>query len=312
MAGPASPDPAPLSMTGFGSAQGPSAWGLLRVDVRTLNHRYLDVTSRLPRGWPPLDARIRERVAARLVRGRVEVSVVAQEFEATRRSVRLNAPVLRQYWEQLTQIQQELRSSAGLSLSDLLSLPEVVSVEEPPVEEEAAWAAVGPLLDAALDQAERMRRAEGARLWQEISARLGAIDSALERLQEENRRLSDLYYQRLLRRMRELVAMAGEGGGSPGLVEDEALRQRLAQEAAIAAERADVAEELERLRGHVSHLRQLAAEAAPGRRMEFLLREMDRELSTATAKAAQAGTAHLLIELRAEVERIREQALNLE
>lgn len=300
-------------MTGFGAAQGPSPWGLLRLEVRTLNHRYLDVTSRLPRGWPSLEARIREKVAGRLVRGRVEVNVVAQEFEATRRSVRVNAAILRQYWEQLTQIQQELRSATAFSLSDLLSLPEVVSVEEPPVEEEAVWAALSPLLDAALDQVERMRRSEGARLWREMAARLDAIEAALERLEDESRRFSEAYYQRLLRRVRELMAFLGEQErAAVPLAEDEAFRQRLAQEVAIAAERADMAEELERLRGHVAHMRKLASEPAPGRRMEFLLREMDRELSTATAKAAQAETVHRFIELRAEVERIREQVLNLE
>lgn len=308
----ASTAPAPASMTGFGAARGPSPWGALEVAIRTLNHRYLDVSCHWPRGWPSLDPLVRERVAARLVRGRVEVSVVAQELETARRSVRVNAAVLRQYWQQLTQIQQEIGSSVAFSVADLLVLPEVVSVDETPPGEEALWEALAPLIDAALDQVERMRRVEGARLWQETAARLDAVEAALGRLREQSGQFARLYQQRLEQRLEGLLASSAIITEGRRLLDDEAFRQRLAQEVAIFADKADVSEELDRLAEHVAHMRQLAAERAPGRRMEFLLREMDRELSTATAKVAQAEAVHRLIELRAEVERMREQIANFE
>lgn len=309
---PPSSGPAPSSMTGFGSARGPSPWGTLQVEIRALNHRYLDVASRLPRGWPPLEGRIRERVAARLVRGRVEVSVTAQEFEVSRRSVRVNAAVIRHYWEQLTQIQQELRSSAPFSVADLLSLPEAVQVEESSPDEEALWAALVPLVDAALDQVEQMRRAEGARLWRELEGRLAAIEAALDQLREQSQQFARACQERLLRRLQGLLAGSPEAAQWRAALEDEGFRERLAQEVALAADKADVSEELERLAEHVAHMRQLAGEPAPGRRMEFLLREMDRELATAAAKVARADAVHRFIDLRAEVERMREQIANLE
>ncbi|WP_324667640.1 YicC family protein [Geochorda subterranea] len=299
-------------MTGFGTARGPSPWGTLEVAIRTLNHRCLDVSCHWPRGWPSLDPRVRDRVAARLVRGRVEVSVVAQELETARRSVRVNAAVLRRYWQQLTQIQQEIGSSVAFSVADLLVLPEVVSVDETPPEEDALWEALAPLVDAALDQVERMRRVEGTRLWQETAARLDAVEAALGRLREQGGQWARLHQQRLEQRLAGLLAGSALITEGRRLLEDEAFRQRLAQEVAIAADKADVSEELDRLAEHVAHMRQLAAEPAPGRRMEFLLREMDRELSTATAKVAQAEAVHRLIELRAEVERMREQIANFE
>lgn len=306
------PSTSPASMTGFGAAQGPSPWGLLRVEVHTLNHRHLDVAVRLPRGWPALDSAVRESVGRRFVRGRVEVAVVAQDFEASRRTVRVNESVLRQYWEQLTQIQQKLQVARSLSLADLLSLPDVVTLEEPPVDEQAAWGTLAPLLDAALDQVQQMRHAEGGRLWQDIAARLDAIEASIGQFQRDLAgRFRDAYYQRLVRRVGELLNSGGLTS-LPGVLQDEALLQRLAQEVAIAAERADISEELTRLSSHVAQMRRLAAEVAPGRRMEFLLREMDRELSTATAKVPEAPGVHRLIELRAELERIREQILNLE
>lgn len=306
---------APASMTGFAACEGEGPSGRLRVEVRSLNHRHLDVATRLPRSWPALEARIRDLVAAHLARGRVEIAVTAQDLDPMQRTVRVNGAILRQYWEQLSALAQELGIATPLSLSHLLILPGAVESEERDVDEAAIWAAVEPLLQAALQQVLIMRRREGARLWKDVDARLQTVLDAADELERAIPSYMTSYGHRLESRVRDLLHATGAaatGGPADETMLDEQLRQRLAQELAVVAERADIAEELQRLRSHVWQMRRLAGEVAPGRRMEFLLREMDRELATATVKAPDPVVVHRLVEVRGLVEQVREQVLNFE
>ncbi|WP_324717666.1 YicC/YloC family endoribonuclease [Carboxydochorda subterranea] len=305
--------PAPASMTGFASIEEDGLSGRVRVEVRTFNHRYLDVVTRLPRAWQPLEPRIRDLVSQRLNRGRVEVVVDAQEPDNPQRTVRVNASALLQYWDQLTRIRQQIGVDAPLSLTDLLVLPEVVQVQEQPVDEEGVWGLLRPVLQEALEQVARMRRREGARLWEDVDRRLSTIDASLGEVERSLPRYMEGYHERLAGRVRELLkAVVPDSAAGPPVLDGGAFQQRLAQEVALAAERADISEEIQRLRSHIWHMRQLAGEPAPGRRMEFLLREMERELSTATAKAPDPAMVHHLVAMRGLVEQIREQVLNFE
>ena len=302
------------SMTGFGVGRADSPLGAIQVEVRSVNHRYLEVAVHLPRGLAYLEEPLIQGVRRRLVRGRVDVRVVAQDLPALQRKVRLRTAVLAQYWQQLQEIEQELGIPASSLVGQLLTLPEVVQADELQGDDPRLAQAADEALQQALDRLEAMRRAEGGQLWAAIDARLARIEGQLAWLQERAGEVVSHHAQRLQARVQALLASLS---GPPaqalaGLREDEGWQRRLAQEVALSAERSDVAEELERIASHVAQMRHLATQPAAGRRMEFLVREMDREASTAASKVASGPMVHQLIEIRWEIERVREQVLNLE
>ena len=298
-------------MTGFGVGSASGPWGSLQVSVRTLNHRHLEVAIHLPRGWAALEEPLARRVRERLVRGRVDVQLAAQESPGAQRKVRLQAPVLLEYWRQLQEIQQQLGLTSSLSIGQLLALPEVVRVDEPEPEDPQVTQAACRALDEALDQVESMRRREGERLWAGVEERLQAVERTLQFLRARRDEVVRHWAARLEARAQALLGQLA-GAAVAEAVRDEGWQRRLAQEVALWAERSDITEELDRLASHVGQMRVLATQPAPGRRMEFLLREMDREASTAASKAPSSEMVHALVELRWELERVREQVLNFE
>lgn len=302
------------SMTGFGTGRAEGPFGVLHVEVRTLNHRYLEVVVHLPRGLAALEEPLARTVRRRLVRGRVEVRVVAQDLPALQRKVRLQPAILAEYWQQLQQIRRELGIASSSFVGQLLTLPEVVQVEEPEVDDPQLVETACQALERALDAVQAMRQAEGEQLWAAIDQRLSQMELRLARLRA---RSAEVVQEHAVRLQARVEALLGSVGRTPAEVLaqlrcDELWQRRLSQELALMAERADVTEELDRLASHVAQMRQLATQVAGGRRMEFLVREMDREASTAASKVASSDMVHELIELRWEIERIREQVLNLE
>lgn len=300
-------------MSGYGACEASGPGGCVRVEVRTLNHRYLDLVVQLPKAWSALEEPIRDAVRARLVRGRVEVRVTAQDSGLAQRRVRVQSSVLAQYWRQLAQIAGELGVAGPPSLAALLSLPEVVVVEEAGVDDPQWVEAILGALAGALDQVEAMRRAEGARLWADIEGRLDRIRERLRRLTPRVEEVTQEAAGRLRERAEQLLQAAGcSFADRQSLASDEGWQRRLAQEVALLAQRSDISEELTRLDSHAVQMARLAQERAPGRRMEFLVREMDREAATAASKVVSSEMVHELVEVRAEIERIREQVANLE
>jgi len=291
------------SMTGYGSAtmeQGPLR---AAVSVRSLNHRFLDVTLHLPRRLQPLELEAREQVARRVARGRVEVAIQVGPNAVDAEGIVASRPVVASLVKALREMQVEFGLDGGVSVSDLVRFPGALErMEEVGPPAAALKEAVFGLLAQALDGLDEMRRSEGERLCRELERGLLAIEAGATSLEERSSASRDARVLVLRERLRVLV-------GDLGLEEP-----RLYQEAVRAVERHDVAEEIQRLRSHATLARELllADGEAAGKRLDFLAQELMREANTVGSKVQDAAAIQDVVRLKAEIERFREQVQNVE
>jgi len=294
------------SMTSFGRARGPLDERMsASIVMRTVNHRSLDVVVRtnVRDEVPELDAAVRAVVGESFARGRVTVQVGLDRTGGAGQALRVDGDALVGLVEQLSGLRLPAAVDDALRLGDLLALPGVVAAgPEETVLDEAALAALSGLVGEACREALAMRRDEGARLLVQIEAELDTVVAFLDWLEPLRDTMRMRLLERLTVRMRELVETAGA-------VEPD----RLAQEAALAADRADVAEEAVRLRSHLVQFRERLGAGGPvGRALDFLCQEIQRELNTLGAKCREVGVAERLVDAKTAVERVREQVQNLE
>jgi uncharacterized protein (TIGR00255 family) len=290
------------SMTGFGSASLETAALRATVTVRSVNHRFLDLTLHLPRRLQPLEAEAKERVAAAVVRGRVEVSIQASLADGATEAVVASRPLVASLVRTLREVQSEFGLEGGVSVADIVRFPGALERIEGPVEiPEGARGALAGLLARALEALDEMRRAEGERLRAELERLLLAIEGAAARIEARSSESRELRQATLLERVR---ALTGELGLDDG---------RLYQEIVRAVERHDVTEEVHRLRNHAASSRELlASEGASGKRLDFLAQELMREANTVGSKIQDAAAIREVVDLKAEIERLREQVQNVE
>lgn len=294
------------SMTGYGAARAGLADGrVLRAEIRTVNHRHLSVSARLPRGWEGLEGKVVEKVRAAFARGSVSLSVACDgSGRAVGGSPGLDMDRARRYADLLREARAELGLKGRVRLGTLAGLPGVLRVEAPPaapVDEDGLFECV----DSALHGAVAMREAEGRRLERELRA-------GLARIVEELDAVEAAAPGRLLRerdRLRKRVAMLS---GTADVDED-----RLAREIAYLAERWDIAEEMVRLRSHVALFLESLGGGGPrgdraGKRLGFVVQEMYREANTVGSKANDAAISASSVAVKEELERIREQLENVE
>lgn len=289
------------SMTGYGRSEVHHAQLALTVEARSVNHRYLDVSLRYPRLYAPLEARMKQRVSAHFTRGRIDITIAQQESPATRRTLALDHTLAQQYYESLQHLQEALHLPGTIDLSLIASLRDVFKVEEPSEDVEEAWDVIAQGLDTALQALQSMRRHEGEVLSRDFHMRLQAMARPIEVIRQRVPQVVVDYRQRLEQRVKDLFDQF------------EIDPNRLAQEAILLAERADITEELTRLEAHMQACtRLLSASEAVGRKIEFLVQEMHREVNTIGSKSNDTTIAHSVVELKSELERIREQIQNIE
>lgn len=289
-------------MTGFGRSTRTSDDGAVELacELRSVNQRGLDVKLRLPRELSPFEPRVLSRVRHRFDRGRIDVAVTRKAEASARGGLSVDVGAARRLVESLRAFADDEGLTAELRASDLLLRQELFVVEEVPEDDEATWSLLEAALDGAMDDLEESRRREGEGLLKDFQGRLercaSLVDEVRERAADTPARIRD----RLSQRLAELEL----GNVDP---------DRLAQEVALLAERADVSEELARLAVHLEHFEKLAeSDASVGRKLDFLCQELNREANTVGSKCSDAPTAHLVVELKAEIERIREQVQNVE
>ena len=270
-----------------------------------MNQRHLDARVRLPRALANLEHELRARIQERFHRGKIDCSVAAPGGENLAPRLEMDREAARAYLRFARALEAEEGVSSTMGSAELLALPGVARLIEPEWPGDDLRRAVLPALDAALDGLAAMRTAEGEALARELDARLARLGEWVDSLAARAGDVQQAVRERLRRRARQLEAEVG--------AIDEA---RLHQELALAADRFDVTEEIVRLRSHVEQFRKLLAAAGPGqpagRRLDFLLQEMAREANTLGAKGADADSAHVVVELKAELERMREQVQNVE
>lgn len=289
------------SMTGYGRSEVHDAQLTLTVEARSVNHRYLDIALRYPRLYAPLEARMKQRVSAHFSRGRIDITLVPQESPEGRRALSLDHVLAQQYYDALQHLQESLGLPGVIDVSLIASLRDVFKVEEPSEDIESAWDIIAQGLDAALQALQSMRRQEGEALCRDFHLRLQAMAQQIQAIRQRVPPVVVEYRQRLEQRVKELFDQF------------EIDPNRLAQEAILFAERADITEELTRLEAHMQACtRLLASSEAVGRKIEFLVQEMHREVNTIGSKSNDTAIAHSVVDLKSELERIREQIQNIE
>ena len=289
------------SMTGFGSAAGLWAGRTVTVEIKSVNSRFREVAARLPKVCAPLEEAVKKLVAARLERGRIDLWVQLGDAEARPPAVRVDYELARALAERLNDIRERLHLAGAVTLDHLLALGVVGRAEEPAPDQEELRAAVEPLVRAAVDSLVSMREAEGRLLGRDLAGRLTLLEGLNRRVGEAAAKAPGALLARLASRLAELKA---------GLAVDP---NRLAQEAALLADRADITEEVVRLGSHLAGFRRLLESPEPvGRRLDFLLQEMGREVNTMGSKAQDLDLTGLVLDMKAELEKIREQVQNIE
>jgi uncharacterized protein (TIGR00255 family) len=293
------------SMTGFGRASVARQGIVFEIETRSVNHRYLDVRVKLPRLLASLEAEVRSRIQERFERGKVDLAVVSPEGAAPAPRLEVDLEAARSYLRAAERLREDEEVEGRLDVATLLALPGVARFAEPDVLDETLRRELLAAVDASLEAVSAMRGAEGAALERDLLARAGRVAELADALEARAESVAEAVRARLRKRAEQLARDTG--------LYDEA---RLTQEITIAADRMDVTEELVRLRSHVEQLRRTVASGGPGhavgRRLDFLLQELGREANTVGSKAADAPVAHLVVELKSELGRLREQVQNVE
>jgi uncharacterized protein (TIGR00255 family) len=293
------------SMTGFGKASFEVEGIGFDVEARSVNHRHLDARVRLPRLLGDCEAEAKARIRERLQRGKVDcnVSVSGAGSEVSR--LEIDYSVVDQYVQAAAELRERFGLLGTLDVVAILSMPGVTRFSDAGLSDEGAAEALLGALDRALDALDAMRVSEGASLAADVGARLERIVVLVGELESRSELVQQAVRDKLKKRAEQLQQETG--------LLDEA---RLHQEVVIAADRLDICEELARLGSHVEQFRSALAEAGPdhpiGRRLDFLLQEFGREANTVGSKANDASLAHRVVELKTEIERIREQVQNIE
>ncbi len=289
----------PLSMTAFGRGEAGGDRSLV-VELRSVNHRHLDVKVKLPREYAALEERVKKELGATFSRGHIEATITQGQAVSARRA-KVNLELAGQYLRCLTELQTTFELKGKPSLALLAALPDVLGDEESSADLEAVWQGLLPALRQAIAASLTMRAEEGQALKHDLLTRLAAFETTVAAIAG---RIPDLVARREAT-LRERLAVLLQG------VELDPLRQ--AQEVAIMADRYDVTEELVRLNSHIQQFRRLMEIDEPsGRRLDFLLQEFLREINTLASKINDTAVTHQTVELKNEVEKIREQVQNLE
>lgn len=290
-------------MTGYGCGEGAHDGCKVTVEISSVNRKQAEVSVNLPRDLDVLEARIRDEIHRRLSRGRVSVRVTVHQGEARRAGrVRINHALAGAYAREFAVLAEELRLEGRPSLDVILRAPGVLDVDDEVEDAEAFWPALSAALADALEQLVRMREQEGTFLARDLEARLKILREHVHAVREQAPRVAETYR----RQLHERIAAAGVLLGA----EDQ---DRLLKEVAMFADRSDITEELTRLMCHFTHFEECLTSAEPtGRALDFLAQEMNREVNTVGSKANDALIARHVVQLKAELERIREQAQNIE
>jgi uncharacterized protein (TIGR00255 family) len=290
------------SMTGFGRGAASGDEFAVAVEIKTVNNRFLDIHLRLSQELSPLEMMIRKRVGARLSRGRVDLNINFERTGAT--TYEVNRPLIAGYVSAMRDIQQQFNLAGDIDVSSVARLPGALAPARDGLDE-LNTAGLERALDEALDSLELMRENEGAALAAEMRMRLTNIEAAVPVIEAAAAGLADAYRQRLQKRIGELIAR-----GDQAIELDSG---RLAQEVAYLADRSDISEELARLRSHLEQFRAaIDAEGEVGKRLDFLLQELNREANTVLSKSTEIAIKDAGLAIKAEVEKLREQVQNVE
>lgn len=289
------------SMTGYGRSQKILNGRDILVEIRSVNHRYYEYSSRIPRAYAYIDDKLKALLKSGISRGKVEVSVTINNIEGRDTEIAINKGVAEGYVKALRSVAEELGLKDDLALSNLTKLPDVFTIQKTPDNEEEIWSDVSQVASEALERFVSMRITEGEKLRSDILEKADFILSMVAKVEELSPRTVENYRNRLYQKLSEVL-------------EDKNVdEQRIVTEAAIFSEKVAVDEETVRLRSHIGQLKaMLSSEETIGRKLDFIVQEMNRETNTIGSKAQDLDITRIVVDVKAEIEKIREQIQNIE
>jgi uncharacterized protein (TIGR00255 family) len=290
------------SMTGFATAERTIQEITVSADIHAYNSKHLDVALRVPSGYMLLEEKMKACIAERIARGRMEVKIQIKDQSEGAVAFEIDHMRARAIQSALTQLKNEYDLQNDISLELLMSVGGIIKPVETVTESESIWPVIKECLIVALDNLEAMQKKEGDFIAGDLSKRLDYIEDCIEEIENDSADLLYYYQQRLRERISTLTRDIVEI--DPG---------RLAQEAAFLADRSDISEEIVRAKSHVRQFRHIMDSEEPGgRKLNFLLQELHREFNTMGSKIGQADTSHRIVDVKSELEKIREQIQNVE
>ena len=289
------------SMTGYGGAKGQHGGIAVTAELKSVNNRHLDTSVRLPRSCMFAEESVRAAVANVITRGKVDIFITVDTSQAEEVTIAVNETMAEAYVKAARLAAEKFGVKDDMTATALLRMPEVISTERSDTEQSAVADAIGAVLGEALAHFDEMRTREGDKLSADIRGKLDAIETMVSAVEQRSPETVREYRERLFAKMQETL---GETGIDEG---------RILQEAAIYADRVAVDEETVRLRSHIAQFRLMLDGGSPvGRKLDFLVQEMNREINTTGSKCADSAIAETVIAMKAELEKIREQIQNIE
>lgn len=288
------------SMTGYGRFRLSKDGREMTVEVKSVNHRFLDISSKLPRNLSFLDDSLRKEIAEQLSRGHIDVFVNYSNMRDDAKEVRIDLPLALSYLKTVRELKETADVPGELSVTDFIRLPDVLSIIEAEEDQQAVRELFVSAIRGALTSLVKMRRDEGEHLKKDILDKLNRITQIRESISKRAPEIVKGYQEKLAQRLAKLV---------DGQIDE----SRFITEVAIFADRAAIDEELVRLESHVLQVRNTVGENNPvGKKLDFLVQEMNREFNTIGSKAMDAEIAQLVVEAKGEIEKLREQVQNVE
>jgi uncharacterized protein (TIGR00255 family) len=289
------------SMTGFGRGEGDTSLGKMVVESRSVNHRYCDISIKLPKGLSLFENRIKEIIRSQVSRGRIDVSLRLDSLGEEKVQLNVDLDLAEQYYRALHDLKERLQLKDEITLSLLAGAKDLIVAKEELGDIEPYWQEILPVLKQSLKNLDDMKRSEGESLTKDLQKRLESITEQLQMIKQQFPLRLKAFFARLQDRLRSLLE---------GMETDPS---RFQQEVAFLAERADITEEIVRAESHLVQFKGLLDGNEPvGRKMDFLLQEIHREVNTVSAKANDAEISQRVVEVKSELEKIREQVQNVE
>lgn len=290
-----------LSMTGYGKAEMVNPEFKVAIEISSVNNRFCEIQFRLPRFLSPLESKLKEIVLSRISRGKISYNLTWEENIPISSYTKLNEESAEIYYKIFKQLKEKYKLSGELEVRDFINLPDLIKVEKEEYDLEKAWGTIAEVTEKALAELNSMRSSEGLRLSADLKDRVKKLDEVIRKIEVLSSQNVESYREKLRSKVSEL------------LEEIRLDEQRLAQEVAFLAERSDVTEECIRLKSHNQQFFSALEEETPvGKRLTFLLQEMNREANTIGAKALNSSISQLVIFLKEEIEKLREQVQNIE
>lgn len=289
------------SMTGYGRAQKILNGRDISVEIRSVNHRYYEYTSRIPRTYSYIDEKLKSLLKLAISRGKVEVSVTINNIDGKDAQIAINKGVAEGYVSALRSISEELGLKDDLVLSKLIKIPDIFNIQKTPDDEEQICADVSEITSEALERFVAMRETEGERLKRDILEKADFIIERVGMVEAQSPATVEAYRNKLYKKISEVLA------------DKNIDEQRIITEAAIFSEKIAVDEETVRLRSHIAQLRDILESEEPvGRKLDFIIQEINREVNTIGSKAQDLSITKIVVDMKSEIEKIREQIQNVE